>query len=232
MTLPSNIAITALLVSLGLASAVNAQIINRTFNVTGSSTENPFNPSTVVSVSADIGLNTYTVNFSNTTIGTGGYVGTITSFGFNTPFTDLELGANGSNVTFSSTKPGWSVFDPYGLSQGGGVFAQNLGAGTGNNPEGGPPSDGIQFGQTATFVFTLPNFVSADGFFDSTTDFTVRWQQVGLITASIDQRNRSDYGGGNDVPNTPVPEPSTYSALAGLLLLGFAAKRHFQKRRA
>jgi hypothetical protein len=222
----------------GFASTVHAQIINRTFNVVGSSESNGSNhPSTLVSVSADVGLNTYTINFANTTIGPGGYVGTITSFGFNTPFTGAALGTDGSNVSFSSTKSGWGIFEPYDLSQAGGIFAQELGAGVGAQPDGGNPTDGIHFGESATFVFTFADFTSANGFFDSLTDFSVRWQQVGLSTIPEGQRGGSDFGGANDggstpgdLPNTPVPEPSTYSILGGVLLLGFALKRRLQKR--
>ena len=225
----------------GFGSAVHAQIIDRTFNVVGSAAVNGSNhPSTLVSVSADVGLNTYTINFANTTIGPGGYVGTITSFGFNTPFANAALGTDGSNVSFSSTKLDWGVFEPYGLSQAGGIFAQELGAGVGAQPDGGNPTNGIHFGESATFVFTFANFTSADGFFDTLTDFSVRWQQVGLSTIPEGQRGSSDFGGANDgsvptptpsdFPNTPVPEPSTYSILGGLLLLGFALKRRFQKR--
>jgi hypothetical protein len=222
----------------GFASTAHAQIINRTFNVVGSSESNGSNhPSTLVSVSADVGLNTYTINFANTTIGPGGYVGTITSFGFNTPFTGAALGTDGSNVSFSSTKSGWGIFEPYDLSQAGGIFAQELGAGVGAQPDGGNPTDGIHFGESATFVFTFADFTSANGFFDSLTDFSVRWQQVGLSTIPEGQRGGSDFGGANDggstpgdLPNTPVPEPSTYSILGGILLLGFALKRRLQKR--
>jgi hypothetical protein len=230
------------------ASAVQAQIITRAFNVVGAAEANGANhPSTHVVVSADIGLNTYTIKFANTTIGPGGYVGTITSFGFNTPFSPAALGVNGSNVSFTSTKPlqpteadGWGIFVPYDLSQAGGIFAQEVGAGTGSQPQGGNPGFGIHFGETATFVFTFPDFTSADGFFDSLSDFSVRWQQVGLSTVPEGQRNGSDFGGANDIPpsegdipgGTPVPEPSTYSAIAGLLLIGFAAKRRLFKSRA
>jgi hypothetical protein len=229
-------------------TAVQAQIITRAFDVVGSAEQNGVNhPSTHVVVSADLSLNTYTIKFDNTKIGPGGYVGTITSFGFNTPFSPAALGVNGSNVSFTSTKPvqptesdGWGIFVPYDLSQAGGIFAQEVGAGTGSQPQGGNPGFGIHFGESATFVFTFPDFTSANGFFDSPTDFTVRWQQVGLSSVPEGQRGGSDFGGANDIPpsdgdipgGNPVPEPSTYSALAALLLIGFAAKRRFLKSRA
>jgi len=224
-----------------LASTLSAQIVIRQFDVYGTNSVVEERPFTRVLVTADVDANTYTINFSNTFVGTGGYVGTITSFGFNTPFTNAQLGTNGSNVSFTSTKPvggqpNWHIFEPYGLSQGGGIFAQEIGVGVGNVPEGGNPGNGIHFGETATFVFTFPDFSSADGFFDSLTDFTVRWQQVGSVNVAEGQRGGSDFGGANDSPipspapvPTPVPEPSTYGIIAALALLGFAAKRRFFK---
>lgn len=214
-------------------SSAHAQIITRNINVVGAN-DSTYHPSTWVTVSADITLNTFTVNFANTTVGTGGYVGTITSFGFNTPFTNAALGSNGANVSFTSTKSGWGLFEPYNLSQGSGIFIQDLGAGVGAQPEGGNPSDGIQFGESATFVFTLPDFTSAAGFFDSATDFTVRWQQVGAVNGT---RNGSDFGGGDgpsdsDIPTGAVPEPSTYALFGTLALFGLVAKRRLQKGRA
>ncbi len=228
---------TAALVALSVFTPfATAQIVTRTIDVWGAADGVESHPFTRVLVSADADLNTYTVTFSNTLLGSNGFVGTITSFGFNTPFTSLAL----SSVSFTSTKPvaptqhGWGLFNPYGLSQQGGIYAQDLGAGVGNVPEGGNPKNGIKFGEEATFVFTLPDFDSADGFFDKSIDFTVRWQQVGAASAEEKFRGGSDFGGGNDIPSeipvpTPVPEPSTYGIFAALGLLGFAIRRRFRK---
>ena len=231
----SLIAATSLAIA-GFASSLHAQIITRNINVVGAADNTPggFHPSTWVTVSADITLNTFTVSFANTTTGSGNFVGTITSFGFNTPFTNAALGANGANVGFTSTKSGWGIFEPYNLSQGSGVFIQDLGAGVGNGPEGGNPGNGVHYGESATFVFTLPDFTSADGFFDSAIDFTVRWQQVGALNGD---RSGSDFGGGDgpsdgDIPTGAVPEPSTYALFGALALAGLASKRRFQKSRA
>jgi hypothetical protein len=226
-----------------LSATAQAQIIMRVFDVTGVASESLYHPTVRVYATADITANTYKLEFQNTFLGTGNYQGTITSFGFNTPFSDAQLGSDGSNVSFTQlwtqllpdrggVQPAtWNIFEPYDLSQGGGLYAQDIGDGTGNTPQGGNPGDGIRFGEIAVFTFQFADFTSADGFFDSATDISVRWQQVGTNGSF----QGSDYGGGNDRPppsegEVPVPEPSTYGLLAAGALVALAVYRRFRRQ--
>lgn len=181
--------------------------------------------------------NTLTIFVDNTKEGLNGYRGTITSFGFNTPFTDALLGNNGRNVSFSQVwdeKVGrhsttkWNKFEPYYLPQNGG-YAADLGVGTGHGEAGGSTQNGIHFGEQVTFKFQLPNFGPADSdrFFDLQNDLVVRWQEVG--NNDCDDRF-SDFGVG-DLP--PAPEPSTYGLMGAAALLGIVGlRRRSQKNSA
>jgi hypothetical protein len=223
------------------ACAASAQITVRNVTVTGTNTT--VTSAFVITINSDD--NTVQIDVDNTLLGVGGVTGTITSLGFDTPFTDAQLGTNGSNISnftisFTQLNSGdnpstgdWSIFEPYNLSQGGGVYAQILGAGTGNGPEGGNPASGIEFGEKATLKFWLPDFTEAQvaGFFDTNMDLTARWQQVNAGSGS-------DYGAGNGIPPeeeppvVPVPEPSTYGLMAALSLAGLAFWRRKAARKA
>lgn len=186
--------------------------------------------------------NTLIIDVDNTVLGADGVHGTITSFGFNTPFTDKQLGNNGSNVSFTQvwtdanwghynlTK--WNKFEPYNISQNGG-YHEELGVGTGNTPTGGTTSNGIKFGEQVRFTFTFPDFTPQQvaGFYDGAQDIVVRWQEVNDTRfQSYCDTNRSDYGWG-DIP--PTPEPSTYGLMGAAALLGIVGfRRHAQKKRA
>ncbi len=215
------------LATIGLSSApacLNAQIVVRTYDV--SSTTYGVKSRFVFTV--DPATNKLKVEIDNTIAGKNGFTGTITSFGFNTPFTNEQLGGSGSNVTFTQRLNGilvsgdnkWTKFDPYGISQNGGMYSQDFGVGAGNVPEGGNANKGIKFGDTAKFVFNFPDFSSATGFFNSAHNLSVRWQEVENNACN----NFSDVGWSiEECP--PVPEPSTYGLIGAGALVGLALWR-------
>jgi len=246
-----------------LASAplVNAQIISRTFNVTGVS--NGVVSRFTIWINAD--NNTLVVDIDNArplTNGLNTKVGTITGFGFNTPFNVngvssvltqvqwdvVNSGHTGLPTVFPVTQAGkdanddfWNERDPYSLNPN---FSNDFGV------EAGNPGRGIEYGEKATFVFaftqdiTVTNFV---GFFDNNAtttnkyDFTVRWQEVGKKSDyGLHGDNcveDSDKGGWDGIPFSdgdlpPVPEPSTYGFMGAAALLGLVARRRHLAKKA
>ena len=177
--------------------------------------------------------NTVTVFVDNTILGENDAQGTITSFGFNTPFDSADLGVDGADVSFTQDFGDmWNTFAPYELSPTM-TFAQDFGVGSGATEEGGDPQNGIEFGSTATFVFTFPDFTGTDaiaGWLDE-DGLSVRFQEV---LDSLGQSGGSDKvlggvpddggGGGGGV----VPEPSTYGLFGVMALLGIAAVRYLR----
>lgn len=180
---------------------------------------------------------TVTVFVDNTIVGVNGAMGTITTFGFATPFSTEDLGPGGSNVSFTQDLEGdlWNKFSPYDLSPA--IFAQDFGIGSGPNEQGGNPSGGIAFGSTATFVFTFPDFTGTDtiaGWLGE-NGLSVRFQAVVDFEGSSDQSdkvfgNPGDEGGGGGLGS--APEPSTYGLFGAMALLGIAAVRHMNRRPA
>jgi hypothetical protein len=203
-------------VFLGAFSLAKAQLYVATGN-TGVTTSFNF--------TVDPVLNRLTVLVDNTHAGAGGITGTVTSFGFNIP---SSLAGTGSLLSTVGVPAGtWSFFEPYDLNAGGNVFQQDVGAGSGKNPNGGQPNEGITPGSTATFVFQFADFASVEGFLGD-DGVTSRWQAIGAVGGS-------DQGFGVRPPvgaEGAVPEPSTYGALgAVVLLLGvFARKKIFAPR--
>lgn len=184
--------------------------------------------------------NTIAIEVDNTLLGQDTARGTITSFGFNTPLTDAQLGNNASNVTFTQAwvkvKPGhtnlqkWNVFEPYNLSQNGGSTTE-LGVGTGNTPTGGTSKNGIKFGEKAYFKFQFTDFTAEQALttFAGEKALVVRWQEVkdDCVTG------QSDYGWTGfpeEIP--PTPEPSTYGLMGAAALLGVVAYRRRQQKKA
>lgn len=181
--------------------------------------------------------NQVTIEVDNTWAGPGSNnKGTITSFGFNTPFSNSALGTNGSNVTFTQnwlvlapgrTEPAdWNKFEPYQPSQGGGTYYQDIGAGSGSSPTNGSPQSGIRFGEKVKFVFQFPDFTPSQAqtfFSDRPYDLTVRWQAIG-------ECDYSDIGFGCEIP--PVPEPSTYGLMGAGALVGLVVLRRRQAKKA
>lgn len=196
---------------LGFATAAHAQL----YTATGSTgVTSSFN------FTIDPTLNRVTVLVNNTQAGVGGVTGSVTSFGFNIP---PALAGTGSLLSTSGVTAGaWTYFAPYNLSAGGGGFVQDVGAGTGANPNGGTVAQGVVAGSSATFVFQFGDFASAAGFIGP-NGVTARWQGV--------TGNRSDEAFGNPgTPGgpglTPVPEPSTYGLFgAAALAVGLMVRR-------
>ena len=200
---------------------------------------------TFATVTVDSTANTYTLIVDNTHLGLNGDNGTLTSLGFETPFTAAQLGTNGSNVSLMTTwlqtdvghivPANWNVIAPYDLKAGGNQFQQDVGAGVHiGQPNGGNPNDGIKFGEIVKFVFTLPDFTDAQlpDFFPG-NDLTFRWQEVGL-DGKVGEGSDANFGTGTP-PGTrggPVPEPSTYGLMAAAALLGLVGYRRFGKRTA
>ncbi len=223
----------AILALAGFISSLNAQLIIRSFEAEGTST----NVRARIHFYIDPTNNTVTVEVDNRWAGSGiDNKGTITSFGFNTPFSDSFLGTNGSNVSFTQNwqilKPGrtepadWRLFEPYVPSQSNGYYRQDIGVGTGTTASGGTSNNGIYFGEQVQFKFQFANFSeqqAKDFFKDKTFDVTVRWQSIG-------ECDYSDIGFGTEIP--PTPEPSTYGMIGAGALLGLVAHRRYKKKQA
>jgi hypothetical protein len=213
--LSKNILATAVL--LGLVTAAPAQL----YIATGGS-----GASAWFNFSIDAALNRVTVEVDNTHEGAGGAHGIVTSFGFNLPTGKAATGSLLNTVGVPDNS--WSYFVPYGLNN----FDQDAGAGSGKNVNGGQPSEGVQFGSTATFVFQFADFSDAAGFLGS-NGVSLKWQ-------SVSTTNQSDEAFGNPgtleapgAPFVPVPEPSTYGLIgAACLVIGTAARRHSAKVKA
>ena len=203
-----------------LASAASAQLVYDLVGDTGVEAQFTF--------TFDDTANTVTVWIDNTIAGVGGVQGRITSFGFNTPFSGAELGVDGANVSFTEDASGdWASFVPYDLDPNP-PFGQDYGVGIGSNPEGGG-SGGILFGETATFVFTFPDFEGMDGW-GGEDSLSVRFQSVGA-DGSFEDSDKvigtpDDGGGGSGF----VPEPSTYGMFGALALLGLMVVRQLRRR--
>lgn len=210
-----------------LTSIAQAQLISRTFDVSGVSN----GVVTRFTIWINANTNTLAVDIDNArplTNGGNTQVGTLTGFGFNTPWaiasqssdspgtvavsakwTSVNSGHGGVPTAFptagqvNTADDFWSEETPYNLSP---SFNNDYGVKANN------PNTGIEYGEKATFVFKFSqdiNVANFAGFFNNNIstandyDFSVRWQEVG---------KKSDYGlhgdgcadgsdkGGKDLP--------------------------------
>lgn len=225
LRLTASVALTALC----LASTALGQLVVNTVTVTGvdHGTKAKF------TFRVDPTSNVLQIDVDNTIAGAQGVQGTITSFGFNTPFTDAQLGSNGSTVSIwqkwtvgapETSNVVWNKFENYSLSG----KTEDLGVGTGTSATNGGTKNGIEFGEKVTFKFTFPDFTPAqvNGFFNTSPDLLVRWQDVGIGCKDY----YKDWGCA-DLPTTPVPEPSTYGLMGAMALIaGVTVRRRMEKK--
>lgn len=211
--------------TLAMATVASGQLVYNIVGDTGVKAQFTF--------TFDAALDTVTVFIDNNIDGTGGATGRITSFGFNVPFTDEQLGTNGSLVSFTENAAGdWNKFEPYELSGDGGIYLQVFGVGTGTGEEGGGSDPGTAHGSTATFVFTFPDFL-ADAAWGGEDSLSVRFQSIDNSLAGIPDDSDKilgspDDGGGGG--SGSVPEPSTFGLIGTLALLGMMILRQTQRR--
>lgn len=203
-----------------LASAASAQLV---YNITGTT-----GVKAKFTFTFNDSLDTVTVGIDNTIAGINGANGRITSFGFNTPFTATQLGIGGANVSFTENADGtWNKFVPFNLNP---APLQDFGVGLGTTEEGGG-GGGIQFGETATFVFTFPDFVGTAGW-GGADSLVVRFQSV-LNSQGVPGDSDKVFGTPGDDPGGDlgvIPEPSTYGMLGALALLGMMVVRQMRRR--
>jgi hypothetical protein len=195
---------------LAAASTAQAQLISRTFDVSGVSNS----VVTRFTIWINANANTVVIDVDNARPllnGQNTRVGTVTGFGFNTPFSSALLGASDSAVLYASkwtainaghtglpttipvggptntTDDFWREEVPFDLEP---AYDNDYGV------KAQTPNIGIEYGEKATFVFKFNNTMDITagnfaGFFNNSAattndfDFTVRWQEVG---------KKSDYG--------------------------------------
>ena len=198
---------------LRLAAVANAQLYIATGSASGVSTSFDF--------SIDPVLNRVTVVVDNTHPGIAGVTGTVTSFGFNIP---SSLAGTGSLLSATGVPAGtWSFFEPYDLN----LFDQDVGAGSGANVNGGQPSESVQYGNSAMFVFQFGDFSDATGFLGP-NGLSVKWQA--LSTTGLSDEGFGNPGTSEAPPIIAVPEPSTYGLIgAASLLAGLLVRRKFAR---
>ncbi|HEY5552483.1 MAG TPA: PEP-CTERM sorting domain-containing protein [Opitutaceae bacterium] len=177
----------------------------------------------------DDSANTVTVFIDNTIAGVGGAFGRITGFGFNVPFSGVQLGVNGANVSFTEDADSdWNKFVPFAVEPSD-PFEQDFGVGTGETANGGGDG-GIQYGSTATFVFTFPDFGAGADWLGEDA-LTVRFQSVTDWQGATGQSDKV-LGNPDDGPDPSgfVPEPSTYGMFGALALLSMMVVRQLRRR--
>jgi hypothetical protein len=235
---------------LGSAPFASAQLISRTFDVTGASNHVVARFTIWINATA----NTYVVDINNALpAASGAKVGTITGFGFNTPFSVASQASDNPGTVVMKAKwtqvnsghgvptswsgdDYWSEQTPYALPP---SYSNDYGV-------EGTPNRGVEYGEKATFVFTFNaanNDITAAnfaGFFNNNSataikfDFTVRWQEVDTKNNYLNNcfdGPGSDKGGSDllafsDGELPPAPEPSTYGLMGAAALVGLIAHRH------
>ena len=175
--------------------------------------------------------------------------GTVTAFGFNTPWDGGTTLFNNVQLTYalvqdpSDPTPDspWTILSPTSVQAGLQGFTVDLAAQSddkNDNAMGNDPKNGVAYGQIVDFKFTFTSSFDlsdyageTDGianilaFFDpgatGADSMFARWQDVEGSNLGTSDTGTGHFDDGGD---TPVPEPSTYglvgaAALRGLILL-------------
>lgn len=191
-----------------------------------------------------------------------GITGTVTSFGFNTPWVaPLSLSKIQISYTVESdTGPtqAWKKFSSYTLNAGGygGGLTVDLGIASDSNPNpnGNNPNNGVEFGEVVTFKFSfnattydIPELENIADFFNQSVngkDFLVRWQDIEYPSSNA---KNGGCGGCGDCQGATsdtfagtftveefheVPEPSTYGLLGAFMLAAAIGIRRFRPKAA
>jgi uncharacterized repeat protein (TIGR02543 family) len=240
-----------------LVPAVQAQLITKNFTVTGTigdASSGDLTVATSFTMWLNLNANTMVVAVNNTlAANTNDRVGTLISFGFNTPngwlpmtagdvnfkakWTQVNAGHTGLPTVNWSSDDFWEEHTPYDLSPN--SFDQDYGISTPGGGTSGSGALGVQYGEKATFAFAFTDDVTLAniaGFFDKTApgayDFSVRWQQVSTKGTYLDacEEGLSAKGGIDlafsfDADLPPTPEPSTYGLMGAAALMGLVARR-------
>lgn len=252
------------LFAIALTPFAQAQLVTKTFTVVGQT--NLSGTYTTVSTQftmwLNVNANTLAININNNLSVPNGnaLVGTLVSFGFNTPngwlplsdasvavkekWTKVNTGHTGLPTASWGSDDFWQEHAPYDLSPDG--YDQDFGVSTPGGGTSGNPGLGIQYGEKASFVFTFTNDITVSnlaGFFDNSAstahdyDFTVRWQQVSSKSAYLEPCDEDlSAKGGLDLAFLPTgeipatPEPSTYGLIGAVALVGLALRRRYKAR--
>ena len=192
------------------------------------------------------------ITVENTHAGDLGETGTLTAFGFNTPWTapldTSKIILSYSVLTATGPTDPWYVFTSKELNANGLQLTTDLAVASDGNPSinGNDPLNGVAFGESVAFKFTfdaaysLAPFAGLDDlgypkfplFFNQTEgpDFFARWQEVANSTVGDSDAAARDWPPeGYDIPQGPVPEPSTYGAVAAAALVALITLRRMRR---
>ncbi len=197
---------------------------------------------------ASIGGQNLFITVDNTHLGLGGVTGSVTSFGFNTPWDaplDLsKIAITYQNLSLTGPTTAWNPLSEFeltaGLGSGGFTVDLGLESDANGNPNGNSVANGVEFGETVVFklafnasTYPIPDLDEVASFFNqgpAATNFLVRWQDVEGTTAGTSDAYRGDWPSGYDIPQGGgVPEPSTYGLFGVAALLGVVLARRLRR---